>query len=52
MQDLLRGIPFLRNQSVSQSVQRPRNNLIAIDHAVVETYLLKIDFDSSRSDGH
>ena len=46
------AVSFLGNQSVSQSVLRPGNNLVALDHAIVETHLLEIRFYSSGSDGH
>src|SRR5229473_2368330 len=48
----LSAVSFLGNQGVSPPAQRPGNNLVALDHAVVETHLLEIDFDSSGGDSH
>src|SRR5512147_1237039 len=47
----LRAISFLGNKSVSLPLQRPSNNLVALERVVVETHLLKIGLDSSRGDG-
>ena len=43
---LLRLISFTRDQTISQSMNRPSNNLVALHHAVVETHLLQIGNDS------
>ena len=43
---LLRLISFTRDQTISQSMNRPSNNLVALHHAVVETHVLQIGNDS------
>src|SRR6266436_2699756 len=48
----LSAISFLGNQRVSPPAQRPSNNLVALNHAVLETHLLEIDSDSSSGDSH
>ena len=46
----LRAISFLGNESVSQPVHRPSNDLVALDRGVVEADLPIIDLNSARSD--